>query len=168
MLEIRAAKPDDLPAITRLFTSRDELFLVYPKGRFPFTLQQAVQLYTERFEFTVVCDGDTIIGLANLYNRLHNDSAFIGNVFIAPDYRRQGLGKLLLHYMIKAMFEKYSMREARLSVFADNLPALNLYQQFGFSPYSQEQRTSPDTQCKTLLHMKLLNPESNRPPLQSS
>jgi ribosomal protein S18 acetylase RimI-like enzyme len=168
MIEIRAATPDDLPAITRLLASREELFLVYPRGRFPFTLQQAQQLYRERFEFTVIRDGDTIAGFANLYDRMQDKYAFIGNVFIAPGYRRQGAGRLLLTYMIKAVFEKYGLREARLSVFADNQPAIALYQQFGFNTYSQEQRRGPDNQDKTLLHMKLANPDAGLPPDQSA
>ena len=164
MIEIRAADPDDLPAVTQLLSSRDELFLVYPKGHFPFTLAQARHLYSERFEFTVLCDNDTIIGFGNLYDRQRQDYAFIGNVFIAPAYRQQGMGKLLLTYMIKAAFEKYRLREVRLSVFADNQPAIALYQSFGFRQYSSEQRLDPDNQTKTLLHMKLANPEYGLPP----
>ncbi|MCI0505116.1 MAG: GNAT family N-acetyltransferase [Gammaproteobacteria bacterium] len=167
MIEIRAATQNDLPAITRLLASREELFLVYPKGRFPFTFQQAQQLYRERFEFTVIRDGDTIAGFANLYDRMQDKYAFIGNVFITPGYRRQGMGRLLLTYMIKAVFEKYDLQEARLSVFADNQPALALYQQFGFSTYSREQRLDPDNQNKTLLHMQLTNPDLDLLPDQS-
>lgn len=148
-----------MEAIPGLFASPQELFLVYPRGQFPFTLQQALKLYEERFEFTVLCDGDTIAGFANLYDRKQNDYAFIGNVFIVPAYRRQGMGKLLLTYMIKAAFEKYRLREVRLSVFADNPSAVALYQQFGFREYAREQRMDPDSQPKTLIHMRLANPE---------
>lgn len=158
MIEIRAAVPADLETITGLLTSPQELFLVYPRGRFPFTLPQALKLYQERFEFTVICDGDTIAGFANLYDRKQNDSAFIGNVFIAPAYRRQGMGKLLLTYMIKAAFEKYHLAEVRLSVFADNSPAIALYHAFGFHEYAREHRMDPDNELKTLLHMRLANP----------
>lgn len=159
MIEIRAAVPDDLPAVTQLLTSRDELFLVYPNGHFPFTLAQARQLYNERFEFTVLCDNDTIIGFGNLYDRYRDDYAFIGNVFIAPEFRQQGMGKLLLTYMIKAAFEKYRLQEVRLSVFADNQPAIALYQSFGFREYAAEERIDPDHQVKNLLHMKLASSE---------
>jgi len=165
MIEIRAAEPDDLPAVTQLLTSRDELFLVYPKGHFPFTLAQARYLYNERFEFTVLCDSDTIIGFGNLYDRQRDDYAFIGNVFIAPEYRQQGMGKLLLTYMIKAAFEKYRLREVRLSVFADNQPAIALYQSFGFREYAREERIDSDHQAKILLHMKLANTESELLPV---
>jgi ribosomal protein S18 acetylase RimI-like enzyme len=94
MTEIRAAAPDDLVTITNLLATPEELFLVYPKGHFPFTIPQAQKLFNERFEFTVLCDGDKIAGFANLYDRQQDEYAFIGNVFIAPEYRCQGLGKL--------------------------------------------------------------------------
>ena len=157
MIEIRPATPDDLVTITDLLTTPDELFLVYPKGRFPFTISQTQRLFSERFEFTVLCDGEKIAGFANLYNRQQNEHAFIGNVFIAPEYRHQGLGKLLLNYMIKAVFVKYRLQEARLSVFSDNMPAIALYESSGFQAYSSEQRLDRKNQTRTLVHMKLAN-----------
>ncbi|WP_455199645.1 N-acetyltransferase family protein [Kaarinaea lacus] len=158
MIEIRAATPDDFTSIARIIPDQYELFLVYPKGQYPFTATQVQHLYSERFEFTVVCDEDKLIGFANLYDRMQDHYAFIGNVFIHPDYRGQGLGKLVLQYMIKAAFEKYQFTEVRLSVFADNKRAIALYQQNGFSEYSKELRTDPDNEEKVLLHMSLANP----------
>jgi len=158
MIKIRAATPQDLESISKIIPDQNELFLVYPGGRYPFTFDQVKKLYNERFEFTAVCDGDSIIGFANLYDRQLNQYAFIGNVFIQPDYRGQGLGKLVLQYMIKAAFEKYQFAEVRLSVFSDNKPAVALYKQFGFSEYSQELRTDPNNEEKVLLHMSLKNP----------
>ena len=158
MIEIRAATTDDLLPISRIIPNQYELFRVYPKGQYPFTLQQVEQLYDERFEFTVVCDEDNIIGFANLYDREQDQYAYIGNVFIRPDCRGKGLGKLVLQYMIQAVFEKYHFAEARLSVFADNQPAINLYRQYGFKEFSQEQRTDPNNDKKILLHMSLANP----------
>ena len=159
MIEIRAATSDDLESISRIIPNQHELFLVYPNGSYPFTLAQVQQLYNERFEFTVVCDEHKIIGFANLYDRFQDQYAFIGNVFIDPDYRGQGLGKLVLQYMIKAAFEKYGFTEVRLSVFADNGPAIGLYEHYGFREYSQEQRTSPSNVTKVLLHMSTKNPD---------
>lgn len=158
MIEIRAATPDDLASITRIIPDQHELFLVYPKGQYPFTLAQAQNLYNERFEFTVICDGGKIIGFANLYDRMRDHYAFIGNVFVHPDYRGQGLGKLLLQYMIKAAFEKYQFTEVRLSVFAGNERAIALYQQNGFREYSKELRTDPNNEEKVLLHMSFAKP----------
>ena len=54
--------------------------------------------------------------------------------------------------------EKYQFTEVRLSVFAGNERAVNLYQQHGFSEYSQELRTDVNNEEKVLLHMSLAKP----------
>jgi len=158
MIQIRPALQQDLDTIAGLVPNPQELFLVYPNGHYPFTLEQVSDLFNERFEFNVVCIDDRIVGFANLYQYQPGQYAFIGNVFIVPDCRGQGLGKVMLQYMIKAAFEKYHFSEARLSVFADNERAIALYQQHGFTEYSQEQRADPNNEEKLLLHMSLANP----------
>jgi ribosomal protein S18 acetylase RimI-like enzyme len=162
MIQIRPALQQDLDTIAGLVPNPQELFLVYPNGHYPFTLEQVSDLFNERFEFNVVCIDDRIVGFANLYQYQPGQYAFIGNVFIVPDCRGQGLGKVMLQYMIKAAFEKYHLPEVRLSVFADNASAMALYQQAGFQQYAQEQRTDPDNIIQTLIHMSLKNPEYNR------
>lgn len=158
MTEIRAIRPEELATIPRLIPNRQELFLVYPKGQFPFSLAQVKKLYQQRFEFTVVCEDGIIAGFANLYDLKPSQYAFIGNLFIIPEYRRKGLGKVLMQYMIKAVFEKYRLPEVRLSVFSGNQPAVVLYKDFGFTLYDQEQYTDPEGHVVQLLHMKLTNP----------
>lgn len=162
MVEIRAATPEALKAIPGLIPNQSELFLVYPNGQYPLTLAQVQQLYADRFEFTVVYVNNKLVGFANLYDRSGDQYAFIGNIFICPTSRGQGLGKLVLQYMIKAVFEKYHLEEARLSVFADNKIATNLYYQVGFREYSSEYRVDPDNNNKLLIHMKLYNPMNNQ------
>ena len=162
MIEIRAIRPEELEIISRLIPTRQELFLVYPKGQFPFSLSQVKKLYQQRFEFTVICEDDTIDGFANLYDLKPSKFAFIGNLFIVPEYRCKGLGKVLMQYMIKAIFEKYRLPEARLSVFSGNQPAMALYREFGFELYDQEQSIDPEGHVVKLLHMKLTNPSHVR------
>ncbi|MGD8560262.1 MAG: GNAT family N-acetyltransferase [Gammaproteobacteria bacterium] len=155
MTQIRAIHPEELKWIPPLIPDRDELFRVYPAGHYPFTHEQVQQLYSDRFEFTVICEDNNIVGFANLYDCIQGQYAFIGNLFIAPDYRGHGLGTVLLQYMIKAAFEKYRLPEVRLSVFADNTNALALYTRFGFRVYDNEERVDPQGSTVKLLHMKL-------------
>ena len=101
-MHIRPATIDDLEAISRLITSEEELFLVYPKGQFPLTVKQVKILFDERFEFTVFCvnedsnniDGiakeEKIVGFANLYGKVEFQYAYIGNIFLTQDYRGKG------------------------------------------------------------------------------
>jgi len=158
MIQIRPVVAEDLEAIIGLIPDENELFLVYPAGHFPFTLEQAADLFKERFEFNVVTINARIVGFANLYNYHPGEYAFIGNVFIMPECRGQGLGKVMLQYMIKAAFEKYHLPQVRLSVFADNSRAIELYKSAGFESYADESRTDPHNQAKTLVHMALQNP----------
>lgn len=159
MIQIRPAVTEDLKAISGLIPNQHELFLVYPDGQYPFDLVQVSALFNDRFEFNVICDDGRIVGFANLYQYEPGKYAFIGNVFIKPDCRGQGLGKVMLQYMIKAAFEKYHLPEVRLSVFSDNDTAISLYQHFGFQQYAEEQRIDPQNNSKTLVHMMLANSE---------
>jgi ribosomal protein S18 acetylase RimI-like enzyme len=157
MTEIRAIRPQELELISRLVPNQQELFLLYPEGEFPLTLQQLNALYDRRFEFTVIRENSDIAGFANMYGHKPGQYAFIGTLFIAPEYRRRGLGSVLMRYMIKAAFEKYQLPEVRLSVFADNPAARALYRRLGFEVYDQEQRLDPAGKTVELLHMVLKN-----------
>ena len=57
------------------------------------------------------------------------DELHIANFAIHPDYRRQGLGK----YFLSDILSKFSQAEfAFLEVRRSNLPAIRLYESFGF------------------------------------
>lgn len=154
-MEIREAVPEDYDAIVRLVPSREELFFVYPKGRHPFTVDQLRVLADTRQELTVVVRDGQVVGFADLYDLQPDRWAFIGNVVIARAHRGEGLGGRLVRYMVQAAFEKYLVREARISVFNDNTSALLLYSGLGFEPYSLEERRDPLGRRIALIHMRL-------------
>jgi len=158
-MELRAATTVDFEAIVRLLQNQDELFRVYPKGKYPFTVEQVQALAESRKELTVLIERDAVVGFANLYDVKPGQSAFIGNVVIARDFRGQGLGRLLVSHMISKAFDIYAVGEARISVFNDNTPALLLYSGMNFKPYAIEERTAPSGMRVGLIHMKLVNRE---------
>lgn len=151
---IRAAGVEDYPGIRDLFQTPEELFRVYPDGEWPFTLEQVERIAKERVDLTVVTAGEKVVGFANFYRVDGRRSAFLGNVVIAEAYRGRGLGRALVERMLKRAFEERKMEELRLSVFADNTPALLLYDALGFTPYGLEARTDPHGGKKVLLHMR--------------
>lgn len=155
MVNIRSAVNEDFDAICNLIKSKQEMFLVYPNGHFPFSIEQVQELSRVRKELTVVASDNKIVGFANLYDVEPNQHAFIGNVVIDQSFRSQGLGKMLISYMLDQAFEKYALTEVRISVFNNNTRALILYSQFGFSPYDIEQRIDCDNNKVALIHMKL-------------
>ena len=159
LIDFRPATVDDYADIAGLISSDEKLFLVYPNGRFPFTVERVVELATQRRELNVATAGREVIGLVNLYDYQTGALAFVGNVVIAREYRGRGLGRRLLMHMIERSFEELALRELRISVFNTNTPALLLYKDLGFCPYAIEQRVDVSGQCVALIHMRLVNAE---------
>jgi len=153
-VEIRPATTDDYQQIVKLIKTKEDLFLVYPKGSFPFTLEQLCALASSRLDFTVVAQNNRIIGFANLYNFKPEESVFIGNVIIDSSFRGKGLGKNLVLYMLELIKQKYQLPEIKISVFNSNTAALLLYSQLGFMPYQIEERFSKEKKKTALIHMK--------------
>lgn len=81
---------------------------------------------------TILREGSRIIGFLSLQmdDRTQN-SGEINTIGLLPDYRGQGLGKLLLEEAL-AQLRNYGVKTFKLSVSAKNERALELYQQFGF------------------------------------
>lgn len=154
-LDYRRAKSDDYDAISRLITSPHELFRVYPAGRFPFSREQVNQLALIRMELSVATVANKVVAFGNLYGYEPNRHIFIGNLIIDRVYRDNGIGQGMVQYLLKQVFYKYRLMEARISVFSDNVPALLLYSKLGFEPYQLEQRKNFSKQRVVLLHMKM-------------
>ncbi|MEW8657546.1 MAG: GNAT family N-acetyltransferase [Candidatus Thiodiazotropha endolucinida] len=152
--DITAADNTHFGRIVELFTTPEELFLIFPSGSWPFDKAQLERLSRERRDFTVVLDNGQVIGFANLYTSIAGDRYFIGNVVISDTYRGQGIGRRLVRHMCDRIFDRYAST-VYISVFTDNTPALLLYASLGFMPYDIEQRTTPNGDSVALLHMRL-------------
>ncbi|MEW8506578.1 MAG: GNAT family N-acetyltransferase [Candidatus Thiodiazotropha sp.] len=151
---IAAADSTHYEAILELFTSPEELFLIYPAGSWPFDRPQLERLGRERSDFTVVLDDRRVIGFANLYRNTSGDKFFIGNVVISKACRDQGIGRHLVRHMCDLIFDRYAST-VYISVFNINTPALLLYDSLGFKPYKIERRTMPGGDSAALIHMRL-------------
>ncbi|WP_369163290.1 GNAT family N-acetyltransferase [Candidatus Thiodiazotropha sp. LNASS1] len=149
-----AADNTHFEGIIGLFTTPEELFLIYPSGTWPFDKAQLEKLARERSDFTVVLDNGRVIGFANLYTSIAGDRYFIGNLVISDAYRGQGIGRRLIRHMCDRIFERYAST-VYISVFTDNTPALLLYASLGFMPFDIERRTTPKDDSAALLHMRL-------------
>ena len=154
-MNIRPATEQDFAQICSLFTTEKELFWIYPKGSYPFTLEQLQHLMQVRRDLTVAEQDGRILGFANLYNYEAGKSVFIGNVVVDSKSRGQGLGRRLVAHMIDLATQKYALPEVRISVFNENTKALLLYSGFGFVPYEIEERTDFSGARVALIHMRL-------------
>ncbi len=121
-MDIRPTTPEDYKAIVGLVPNREELFLVYPKGKHPFTVSQLQELAESRKELTVAVLDGRVIGFANLYDVQPGKWAFIGNVVIHREFRGSGIGQKLVTHMVEIAFENYQLPEVRISVFNGNTP----------------------------------------------
>jgi ribosomal protein S18 acetylase RimI-like enzyme len=153
-LEFREAHSTDYANICSLVTSREEQFLIFPRGRWPFTVRQLHKLAEERIAMTVVCVNETIVGFANLYNHVSGSSAYIGNVIVAQSWRGRDIGRALVVYMMNLATSVYRLPEIRISVFEHNVAAVTLYRSIGFRVYEREQKQDPEGEAVTLLHMR--------------
>jgi ribosomal protein S18 acetylase RimI-like enzyme len=151
---ITAADHAHYEGIVELFTSPEELFLIYPSGTWPFDKMQLKGLSKKRSDFTVALDGDRVIGFASIYTHLSRDKYFIGNVVIAISHRGRGIGSALICHMCDLVFNRYAPR-VNISVFSFNTSALLLYTSLGFKPFDIEKRTMPNGSSTALLHMHL-------------
>lgn len=153
-MEYRLATTHDFEAIVRLIPTQDELFLVYPKGKHPFSVEQVRALSISRTELTVAVEKGEVIGFANLYDVQKGQHAFIGNVIVAKGYRGQGIGRQLVSHMTQQAYSKHNVQEVRISVFNDNTAALLLYTSMNFHPYAVEERMNPTGKRVALIHMR--------------
>jgi ribosomal protein S18 acetylase RimI-like enzyme len=74
-------------------------------------------------------ENDKVIGFSAV--RPKGDSGDIGPIGIVPEYRRRGLGKLLLSISLNGMVAE-GVKTASLEVSLENTTAINLYKSFGF------------------------------------
>jgi putative acetyltransferase len=133
-ITVRAREPGDIEAITALMNC---------PGVVAGTLQlpyQSVEARRERFAhqadvYSLVAELDgRVIGLLGLHpeagpRRRH--CAGIG-MSVHDDYQGRGVGAALLAAAVDLADNWLGLRRLELTVFADNAPAIHLYEKFGF------------------------------------
>lgn len=77
------------------------------------------------------------VGLSNVIRMGKTESWTIGNVGVVPEYRRRGIARRLVEDSIDYARQRGASM-AVLGVVDGNLPALRLYEDLGFVPYSRE------------------------------
>ena len=92
---------------------------------------------TQDHMYSVVRNSDdSLIGFAAIYD-INNNEAEFGRLIVDKDkYNQPGLGKFILKYLINVAKDKFHLQKLKLEVFADNIPALKIYEQCGFKEYA--------------------------------
>lgn len=152
---VRPVSASDYRAIRDLIGSKEELFLVYPEGSYPMTVEQVERLVGKRKAPTVLLEEEKVVGFACFYGYREGRFAYVGNVVVDTKMRRRGLGRKIVVHMINTAFEEYALPEVRIAVFSRNTPALLLYSSLGFRPYRVAARRDTDGKPVALVYFKL-------------
>lgn len=153
-LAFRPVRDTDLPAICTFARSAEELYYLAPRASFPLTPEQLAASIAQRSDSSVVCQGDAVLGFANIYKR-EQGACWVGNVAVAPEARRQGVARFLMQQMAQLAAERHSARELRVSCFNPNTAGLLLYARLGYTPYALEERSDLQQQPIILVHLRL-------------
>ena len=98
--------------------------ICFPADPWP---EEIIARWHERF--IVAMEGDELIGYAALSSIL--DEGSLDNIATAPEYRRRGVGEVLLKEIIRRSKEQ-ELTVLYLEVRESNDPAIALYQKHGF------------------------------------
>ncbi|RMG38670.1 MAG: ribosomal-protein-alanine N-acetyltransferase [Methanobacteriota archaeon] len=66
------------------------------------------------------------------FKRGHFPRAHIISVAVHPDYRRQGIGRDMMEFILQKISQIKGLKEIILEVRVSNYPAIRLYEKFGF------------------------------------
>jgi ribosomal protein S18 acetylase RimI-like enzyme len=149
----RPLKDEDLPLICGFPKSGRELFFMYPQAHYPLTYEQLKSISDQRSDSTVVLLENRVVGFADFYHCHPGESGAIGNVIVAPDTRRMGVGRFLIAAMIGIAVEKYRVKEIQICCFSQNDTGLLFYTRMGFKPVFIEEFLDKEGNRIASIHM---------------
>ena len=91
-------------------------------------LKEELESSNSKYIIAKTNDGE-IIGFAGI--KIILDNADIMNIVVKKSWRKQGVGNLLLNNLI-SLCKELNLVSLSLEVNEDNLPAIHLYEKFGF------------------------------------
>lgn len=144
----------DFEQICQFPQNAEELFFMFPKAEYPFTINQLETAVENRFDSTVALQGEEVIGFANFYEVKENHHCSIGNVIVNPKFRNQGIGESLIKIMESIGIEKYKVSEMHLSCFNTNTNGILLYSKLGYKPYAVEKWIDKENRPIALIELK--------------
>ena len=132
---------DDIEKIKNIAALEREVFSN------PWTPEMIQSSMTSDFDRVEVQEKDGVFQGYVIYSVVC-DSADLLRIAAMPEYRRQGVGTVLMDCMIKAC-ESAGVQNIFLEVRQSNVPAIGMYDRFGFKEISRRKRyyTSPVEDC---------------------
>ena len=94
-------------------------------------------------EVAVAVSGERLIKKASRHYLNPPYHAFIGFLYVEPDFRGRGVNQRVLEHLF-AWARANDLPEIHLTVYPDNAPAIRAYEKVGFEPYILEMRMNLD------------------------
>ncbi len=73
----------------------------------------------------------------------HQNHAYLGFMYLLPDHRGKGINKQIIEHL-KNWAKLQNVKEMRLDVYFNNIPAIKAYEKIGFSKHMIEMRFNMD------------------------
>ncbi len=132
-----------------------EEVLAIEEESFPVPWSKASFLYelleNERAFYYVARSDGKVVGYIGMWMIL--DEGHITNIAVAAAYRRRGIGRALLQYLVGAS-KRLGIRYLTLEVRRSNIPAQNLYEELGFVRTGIRPRYYQDNQEDAIIMWK--------------
>lgn len=149
MITFKPHTREDVPLRVRCLNDYQTVLYVLDQPSDPTTeeLQNKwFDTYEEKFKngikkfFTIFSNDESIgfMGLSNMNREIGNASIFI--LLCSDEYRRRGIGRLSMNYLIGYAFNDLGLRSLYLEVDKANLIAINLYNRLGFQEIGEDGR----------------------------
>lgn len=87
---------------------------------------------------------DQLVGMIGAFADNDPTVVHIISTYITPAYRGQGISKALMRAILEAVSQPGTFETARLTVNVQQIPALRLYEQFGFQTVATERAPMGD------------------------
>ena len=139
MIRARGAEPRDAPSLVALAEAvgREEGQWILATDSWRSVTEERrylknVQRHPDAVVFVAEADG-VVVARLSLSRDPHPASRHVADLglMVAADYRRQGIGRMLLDEAV-AWARRSGIRKIELHVFPWNVPALRLYESYGF------------------------------------
>ena len=140
---IREAQEEDAPAMleyARILFSEPDLYLPWEPDEFRMTRAEeeaAIRRHHETANAVFLLAFDPTGSIAGMWNAMGSARRALEHnvefgMSVARPFRRQGVGRALMTHGLKWAKANPLVRRVELHVYADNTPAVALYQTFGF------------------------------------
>ena len=132
--------PLDTTLVANLINDRDDLYLVWPKARWPFDHEQWQEVLNPEAGNTpfLVYQGRRLIGHAALRKTKVSQIYIISFLYIVPELRSRGLGARMIGLLERYAQKTLSATELILVTRTYNPGAIRCYAKCGFQEVSRD------------------------------